>query len=91
MNRLCKMMLEELQRRNYSEITTRKHLQVVTDFARYFGSSTDKVGPNELRRYQAYLLKGWLPGGNWYGRKAFRVPGVPRQNGKPLGPARADP
>jgi hypothetical protein len=37
------MMLEELQRRNYSEITTRKYLQVVTDFARYFGKSPDKL------------------------------------------------
>jgi integrase len=51
------MMLEELQRRNYSEITTRKYLQVVSDFAKYFGKSPDKLGPNELRSYQAYLLK----------------------------------
>ena len=57
MTRLRKMMLEELQRRNYSEITTRKYLQVVTDFARHFGKSPDKLGPNELRSYQAYLLK----------------------------------
>ena len=57
MTHLRKMMLEELQRRNYSEITTRKYLQVVTDFARYFGKSPDKLGPNELRSYQAYLLK----------------------------------
>jgi integrase-like protein len=55
--RLRKIMLEELQRRNYSEITTRKYLRVVTDFARYFGKSPDKLGPNELRSYQAYLLK----------------------------------
>src|SRR5262245_11560814 len=51
------MMLEELQRRNYAEITTRKYLQVVTNFAKYFGKSPDKLGPNELRTYQAYLLK----------------------------------
>src|SRR5262249_43555433 len=51
------MTLEELQRRNYSEITTRKYLQVVTDFAKHFGKSPDKLGPNELRGYQAYLLK----------------------------------
>jgi integrase/recombinase XerD len=55
--RLRKMMLEELQRRNYSEITTRKYLQVVTAFARHFGKSPDKLGPNDLRTYQAYLLK----------------------------------
>ena len=33
------MMLEELQRRNYSEITTRKYLRVVSEFAKYFGKS----------------------------------------------------
>jgi site-specific recombinase XerD len=51
------MMLEELQRRNYSEITTRKYLRVVREFAKYFGKSPDKLGPNELRTYQAYRLK----------------------------------
>jgi integrase/recombinase XerD len=54
---LRKMMLEELQRRNYSEITTRKYLQYVTAFARHFGKSPDRLGPNELRSYQAYLLQ----------------------------------
>ena len=57
MTRLRKRMLEELQRRNYSAITTRKYLQVVTDFAKHFGKSPDKLGPNELRTYQAYLLR----------------------------------
>jgi integrase/recombinase XerD len=54
---LRKIMLEELQRRNYSEITTRKYLQYVTAFARHFGKSPDQLGPNELRSYQAYLLQ----------------------------------
>ena len=57
MTRLRKMMLEELQRRNYSEITTRNYLRVVSDFAKHFGKSPDKLGPNELRTYQAYLLQ----------------------------------
>src|SRR6202795_1588552 len=51
------MMLEEPQRRNYSAITTRNYLWVVTEFAKYFGKSPDKLGPNELRTYQAYLLR----------------------------------
>src|SRR5437762_13713678 len=50
-------MLEELQRRNYSAITTRNYLRVVTDFAKHFGKSPDKLGLNELRTYQAYLLR----------------------------------
>ena len=57
MTRLRKMMLEELQRRNYSQITTRNYLRVVSEFAKYFGKSPDKLGPNELRTYQAYLLR----------------------------------
>jgi site-specific recombinase XerD len=57
MTRLRQMMLEELQRRNYSEVTTRKYLQYVTAFARHFGKSPDQLGPNELRSYQAYLLR----------------------------------
>ena len=56
MTQLRRMMLEALQRRNYSEITTRKYLQVVTNFAKHFGKSPDKLGPNHLRTYQAYLL-----------------------------------
>src|SRR5450759_2162298 len=55
--RLRKMVLEALQRRNSAAITTRNYLRVVTEFAKYFGKSPDKLGPNELRTYQAYLLK----------------------------------
>jgi site-specific recombinase XerD len=51
------MMLEELQRRNYSADTTRNYLRVVADFAKFFGKSPDKLGLNELRTYQAYLLR----------------------------------
>jgi len=46
MTRLRKMMLEELQRRNYSAITPRKYLQVVTDFAKHFGKSPHQLGPH---------------------------------------------
>ena len=53
MTQLRRMMLEELQRRNYSEITTRKYLQVVTNFTKHFGKSPDKLGPDQLRTYQA--------------------------------------
>ena len=57
MTRLRKIMLEELQRRNYSAITRRNYLRVVADFAKHFGRSPDKLGLNELRTYQAYLLR----------------------------------
>ena len=57
MTHLRKMMLEELQRRNYSSETTRHYLRYVELFARHFGKSPDKLGPEHLRSYQAYLLK----------------------------------
>jgi integrase/recombinase XerD len=53
---LRKRMLEELQRCNYSEGTTRAYLQAVQQFAVHFGKSPDKLGPDDLRSYQAYLL-----------------------------------
>ena len=57
MTQLRKMMLEELERRNYSEGTTRHYLRYVERFAQHFGSSPDKLGSDHLRIYQAYLLK----------------------------------
>ena len=57
MTRLRKMMLEELERRNYSAGTTRRYLRFVERFAQHFGKSPDKLGPDHLRSYQAYLLR----------------------------------
>ena len=57
MTHLRRMMLEELERRNYSEATTRRYLRFVERFAQHFGKSPDKLGPDHLRSYQAYLLK----------------------------------
>lgn len=57
MTHLRKMMLEELERRNYSDRTARGYISAVADFARHFGKPPDQLGPDELRSYQAYLLK----------------------------------
>src|SRR5260370_22821547 len=50
-------MREELQRRNYSDVTIRHYLYVVEEFGRHCGKSPDKLGLDHLRTYQAYLLK----------------------------------
>jgi len=57
MTQLRRMMLEELQRRNYSDQTIRQYLLAVRQFAEHFGKRPDQLGPDELRTYQAYLLR----------------------------------
>src|SRR5262250_443150 len=53
---LRKMMLEELQRRHYSEGTTRYYIRHVERFARYFHRPPDRLGPQHIREYQAQLF-----------------------------------
>src|ERR1700682_1597422 len=57
MTRLRKMMLEELERRNYSEGTTRCYIRTVEDFSRRFKRSPGCLGPDHFREYQAELFK----------------------------------
>jgi len=53
---LRKMMLEELQRRNYAETTIDCYLHAVEDFSRHF-CSPDRLGPRHIREYQAALFQ----------------------------------
>ena len=57
MTNLRKMMLEELQRRNYSERTARIYVRTVKELAEYFGCSPAKLGPEQIRQYQVHLAK----------------------------------
>ncbi len=57
MTQLRHKMLEELQRRNYSDRTAHSYVRIVAAFAKHFGRSPDELGPDELRSYQAYLLQ----------------------------------
>jgi integrase/recombinase XerD len=50
-------MLEELQRRNYSQETTRAYLRAVGEFAKHFHCSPEQLGPEHIRQYQAHLFK----------------------------------
>ena len=57
MTRLRKMMLDELQRRNFSEDTIRHYIRTVEDFARHFNCRPDRLGLRHIREYQAELFQ----------------------------------
>ena len=57
MTHLRKLMLEELQRRNYSEETIRSYIHAVEDFSRRFDCPPDRLGPRHIREYQAELFQ----------------------------------
>ena len=57
MTRLRKMMLEELERRNYTQTTRRAYLLGVEQFAQHFHRPPDQLGLDHIRDYQAYLFR----------------------------------
>ena len=57
MTQLRRMMLEELQRRDFSQATVRAYLLAVRQFAEYFHRPPDQLGPDHIRRFQCYLLQ----------------------------------
>ena len=57
MTHLRKMMLEELQRRNYAETTISSYIRIVEDFSRRFQRPPDRLGPQHIREYQSELFR----------------------------------
>ncbi|MBZ5618418.1 MAG: site-specific integrase [Acidobacteriia bacterium] len=56
MTPLRQRMLEELQLRNLSEATIQTYLRLVERFAKHFGISPAKLGPDHVRHYLLHLL-----------------------------------
>jgi integrase/recombinase XerD len=54
---LTQKMLEEVQRRNYSYRTAKTYVRIICDFAKHFHQPPDKLGPEQIRQYQAYLFQ----------------------------------
>ena len=52
-----KMMLEELQRRNYSQRTAEVYLRVMMEFAKHFHRAPDQLTQEHIREYQAHLFR----------------------------------
>jgi integrase/recombinase XerD len=56
MTHLRKIMLEELERRNYAASTKECYIQAVEDFAQYFKRPPDQLGPEHIRKFQAHFF-----------------------------------
>jgi integrase/recombinase XerD len=57
MTRLRKMMLEELERRNYAQTTIDCYIQTIEDFARCFRRPPDQLTPEHICKYESYLFR----------------------------------
>lgn len=54
---LLQRLHDELVRRHYATTTRESYLKILKAFQRHIGKRLDHVGPNDLRRYQVYLLE----------------------------------
>ena len=52
-----KMMLEELQRRNYSQLTAEAYLRAMKGFVKHFHRGPEQLTQDHIREYQAYLFR----------------------------------
>ena len=58
MTQLRKRVLEELERRNYSQATARAYVGAIRQFAAYFHCSPDQLGVEHVRQFQVHLFEG---------------------------------
>lgn len=57
MTHLRKLMLDELQRRNYSQSTAEAYIHALKEFAGYYHRPPDQLGPKHISQFQLYLLR----------------------------------
>ena len=56
MTPLRQRMIEDMRIRNFTEQTQTSYCQYVSQFARHFRRSPEHLGPEDIRRYQHYLV-----------------------------------
>ena len=57
MTQLRKKVLEELERRNYSQATAHAYVGAIRRFAKHFHRSPDQLGCEHVREYQLHLVQ----------------------------------
>jgi integrase/recombinase XerD len=56
MTELRQRMLEDLRIRNYAPATVKCYIHAVAEFAKHFHQPPDRLGPEEIRAWQLFLL-----------------------------------
>ena len=64
---LRRRMIDDMMLRNLSPATQRSYLYAVTKFSRHFGRSPDRLGLEDVRAFQVYLVSNLIPYPKKYG------------------------
>lgn len=56
MTPLRQRMIQQLEIRNYAPSTVRSYVREVAAFARYFGESPERLGPEDIQAYQLHMV-----------------------------------
>ena len=75
MTKLRQRMTEDMQVRNLALNTQRVYLEQVSWFARHFNKSPERLGPEEIRAYQIYLIneRKLDPGSEQTGEMLYKI------------------
>ncbi len=57
MTRLRQKLIEDLEVRNCAESTIHSYVRHVAAFAAHYPQSPDQLGPEQIHRYQLYLIR----------------------------------
>ena len=60
MSPLRRRMIEDMTIRNLSPATQQSYVHAVSKFSRYFGTSPDRLGLEDVRAYQVHLISNSL-------------------------------
>jgi hypothetical protein len=64
MSALRRRMIDDMTLRNLSPATQRSYLHAVTKFSRHFGCQPDRLGLEDVRSFQVYLVSQGISGTN---------------------------
>jgi len=56
MSVLREQMIRDMNLKGLSQKTIQSYVRYIVDYARYYKTPPDKLGPNEIKEYLSYLI-----------------------------------